>query len=613
MTETAKYIGGEYKVRKQFGGAMGHVFLVEKHGIDFPFVLKSYQDIKPHLEQLFFTEAKNWTSFGVHQNIVKTLFAEKLDGKIYVAAEFVEGNENGENRLTNYIGKNIPLHLIIKWAVQFSYGMNHCLGKGMIAHSDIKPDNILIDKDLNLKITDFGLSKSYLNDEKVGGGTPLYYSPEQIFQPGNIDHRSDIYSFGIVLYQLITKGAYPYVMSSPDIRQVHLKEPVKKVNHPLFDICKKCLEKDLSKRYQQFQELFKDLDFLAKKEGIQIPKQIITRDDKLEELYILSRSLSAIGENTGALKAIDKYLGYQPEHYSAWSQKGRLEYELGNLQNALEATKKAVYLYQYSSTALNNLGAIYLELDNNADAKTCLLRAVEIDPENSGALMNLANALVETGDISKASQCILKCFELTPHKKSLHTNSKNLLPAFVQNQLFEFSADIYKQLLAYSSLSINEHFNYAMCNYQIHRFNEAIKSFEVVLSSNPKDETALVNISKSNFFIGNVDKAIFYSDKLITEEVNPAQGMSMKAQYLQQSGKFGQAENYLLDILTKYPMTDYLWLTLGDLYLKEKQHNKALNSYEKTRQIKIQKGALSTDKDLIFINQKISDTKKNCL
>lgn len=90
--------------------------------------------------------------------------------------------------------------------------------------------------------------------------------------------------------------------------------------------------------------------------------------------------------------------------------KGRLEYELGNLQNALEATKKAVCLYQYSSTALNNLGAIYLELDKNADAKTCLLRAVEIDPENSGALMNLANALVETGDISEASQCLFKMF-----------------------------------------------------------------------------------------------------------------------------------------------------------------------------------------------------------
>ena len=54
MTETTKYIGGEYKVLQQFGGAMGHVFLVEKQGIGFPFVLKSYQDIKPHLEELDF-------------------------------------------------------------------------------------------------------------------------------------------------------------------------------------------------------------------------------------------------------------------------------------------------------------------------------------------------------------------------------------------------------------------------------------------------------------------------------------------------------------------------------------------------------------------------------
>lgn len=613
MTEKTKSIGGEYKVLEQFGGAMGHVYLVEKQGIEFPFVLKSYQDIKPELEDLFFTEVKNWTSFGVHQNIVKTLFAEKFDGKIFVAAEYVEGNENGENRLTNFIGKNLPLHLIIKWAIQFSYGMNHCLGKGMIAHSDIKPDNILIDKDLNLKITDFGLSKSYLNEEKVGGGTPLYYSPEQIFRPHNIDHRSDIYSFGIVLYQLIAKGAYPYVMSSPDIRQVHLREPIKKINHPLFEVCKKCLEKDLSNRYQQFQELFKDLDKIAKIEGIEIPKQIITRDDKLEELYILSRSLSAIGDNKGALEAIEQYLDYQPEHYSAWTQKGRLEFEFGNLQNALEATKKAVYLYQYSSTALINLGAIYLELDNNADAKTCLLRAVEIDPDNSGALMNLANALVETGDFNESALSILRCFEITPQKKSLHINSKNLLPIFVQNQLFEFSADIYKLLLNYSSLSINEHFNFAMCSFQTHRFEDAIKSFEIVLANNSKDGMALVNISKSYFFIGNIDKAIFYAEKLISEEVNPAQGMSMKAQYLHQSGRFSEAEKYLLDILTKYPMTDYLWLTIGDIYKKENLYTKALESYMKVKQIKKQKGATEDDKELQFIERKISETRKNAL
>ncbi|MEZ4873862.1 MAG: tetratricopeptide repeat protein [Bdellovibrionales bacterium] len=611
MTETNKTIGGEYKVLKQFGGAMGHVFLVEKEGIPFPFVLKSYQDIKPHLEELFFTEAKNWTSFGVHQNIVKTLFADKIEGRIFVAAEFVEPNDNNENRLTSYIGKDVPLALIIKWAIQFTYGMNHCVGKGMIAHSDIKPDNILIDRELNLKITDFGLSKSILNDDRIGGGTPLYYSPEQIFQPDRIDHRSDIYSFGIVLYQLITKGNYPYVMSSPDIRQVHLKEPVKSINHPLFEICKKCMEKDLSKRYQQFQELFKDLVSVAKENSIDIPKQTITKDDKLEELYILSRSLSAIGNKNGALQAINEYLRHQPDHFTAWSQKGRLEYELGQLQNALESTKKSVFLYQYNPTALNNLGVIYLEQDNNKDAKTCLLRAVELDPNNSGALMNLANTLVETGGISESAQCILRCFELTPEKLSLHINAKNLLPKFVQNQLFEFASRIYTKLADYSDLTINESFNAAMCCYQVHDFKNAIKFFKVVLRNNENDGETITNLSKSYFFIGDISNAIKYAELLIDRQINPAQGMSMKAQYLHQSGRFNEAVSFLDNILKKYPMTDYLWLTLGDIYKKEGQTDEALNCYLKTRQIKIQKGANMNDKDVQFIDNKIRETKQN--
>lgn len=611
MTETNKTIGGEYKVLKQFGGAMGHVFLVEKEGIPFPFVLKSYQDIKPHLEELFFTEAKNWTSFGVHQNIVKTLFAEKIEGRIFVAAEFVEPNDNNENRLTSYIGKDVPLAVIIKWAIQFTYGMNHCVGKGMIAHSDIKPDNILIDRELNLKITDFGLSKSILNDDRIGGGTPLYYSPEQIFQPDSIDHRSDIYSFGIVLYQLITKGNYPYVMSSPDIRQVHLKEPVKRINHPLFEICQKCMEKDLSKRYQQFQELFKDLVSVAKENSIDIPKQTITKDDKLEELYILSRSLAAIGNKNGALQAINEYLRHQPDHFTAWSQKGRLEYELGQFQNALESTKKSVSLYQYNPTALNNLGVIYLEQDNNKDAKTCLLRAVELDPNNSGALMNLANTLVETGDISESAQCILRCFELTPEKLSLHINAKNLLPKFVQNQLFEYVSKIYTKLADYSDLTINESFNAAMCCYQIHDFKNAIKFFKVVLSNKENDGETIANLSKSYFFIGDISNAIKYAELLIDRQINPAQGMSMKAQYLHQSGRFNEAVSYLDNILKKYPMTDYLWLTLGDIYKKEGQTDEALNCYLKTRQIKIQKGANMNDKDIQFIDNKIRETKQN--
>ena len=497
-----QFIGGEYKVLRQFSGAMGNVFLVKKNSIPYPFVLKSYQTTKPELEAIFLNEAKNWVSFGVHQNIVKAMFAEKIDGQIYVAAEYVQGNEKGENRLSNYIGKNISLPLLIKWAIQFTYGMNHCLGKGMKAHSDIKPDNILIDSDFNLKITDFGLSKSFITENVVGGGTPLYNSPEQILDSTRIDHRSDIYSFGIVLYQLVTGGDYPYLMSSPDIRKVHLTEDVKRLIHPLYPVVKKCMEKDLTKRYQQFQELFNDIVKVAKSEVIEIPKQIISRDDKLEELYILSCSLSAIDEREQALKAIREYIVHQPDHSSAWTQKGRLEFELGNFNEALESTKKSVYLYQYSSQALNNLGAIYLELDNANDARTCLLRAVEIDPDNSGALMNLANALIETGNFEESAQCILRCFELTPSKSSLIANAKNLVSSYVQNRLFELSAKIYSCIEQHSELTVNEAFNFAMCCFTIQDYKSAIIIFKKILQQNPTDKEAEMYLSKCYSMLG---------------------------------------------------------------------------------------------------------------
>jgi len=225
--------------------------------------------------------------------------------------------------------------------------------------------------------------------------------------------------------------------------------------------------------------------------------------------------------------------------------------------------------------------------------------------------MNLANALVETGDISESAQCILRGFELTPEKLSLHTNAKNLLPKFIQNQLFEFASKIYTKLADYSNLTINESFNAAMCCYQVHDFKNAIKFFEVVLNNNQNDGETISNLSKSYFFIGDFENAIKYAELLIDKQINPAQGMSMKAQYLHQSGQFNEAVSYLDSILKKYPMTDYLWLTLGDIYKKEGQTNEALNCYLKTRQIKIQKGADMNDKDIQFIDNKIRETKQN--
>ncbi|MEI6488819.1 MAG: tetratricopeptide repeat protein [Bacteroidota bacterium] len=607
MTENiqAKYIGGEYKVLQQFGGAMGHVFLVEKHDIPYPFVLKSYQATRPELENLFFTEVKNWVSFGVHQNIVKAIFAKKIDSKLFIAAEYVKGYDGEANRLTNFIGRDLPLHLLIKWVIQFTYGMNHCVGHGLKAHSDIKPDNILIDNDLNLKITDFGLSKSFLNEELAGGGTPLYYSPEQIFNPTEIDYRSDIYSFGILLYQLISKGSFPYVMSSRDIRKVHLTENIKPINHPLYQICKKCLEKNVTERYQQFRELFNDCVAVAKAHQIEFPRQNITRNDQLEELYLLSMSLSAVGENKQALEAINKYIEYQPEDSAAWTQKGRLEFEMGNLEDALESTKRSVYLFQYSSAALNNLGAIYLELDNPNDAKTCLLRAVEIAPDNNGALMNLANALAETNDIIESAQCIIRCFELTFAKKELIINARNLIPKYLNNRLFKNVIEIYNFIRKQEQLTENEIFNLAMCYYESRDFSKAIELFKIVLKKNPSDKETIINLSNAYGYCNDFENALRTSEILIDKNLDPIKGITMKGQYLQRLGKYSDAVSFMLREIMKYPTNDLLWVTFGLIHESENQNQSALKCFTTARHHMLKQGLNNNNQNVRFLDEKI--------
>ncbi|NLA48037.1 MAG: protein kinase, partial [Bacteroidales bacterium] len=162
---------------------------------------------------------------------------------------------------------------------------------------------LMVDSNGNLKITDFGLSKftnefkllnktvdqkdkdknGFVNkfkglfektEKKIENagltnegsflGTILYASPEQIINSSKADIRSDIYSFGIVLYQLISLGSFPYSLvgktTLETIALMHLQEPVVQINHPLAPIAYKCLSRNINQRYQNFNELLRDLN-----------------------------------------------------------------------------------------------------------------------------------------------------------------------------------------------------------------------------------------------------------------------------------------------------------------------------------------------------------------
>ena len=211
-----------------------------------------------------------------HPNVVDVFeilqARRKVDGKLqsFMVMEFIDG----DNLRTLIDTGNLPLTRRLEICEQICAGLGyihrHRMKDGRyhsIVHRDIKPENIIIMKNGQAKIVDFGLSVeektfSFLHS-KSRAGTPRYMSPEQI-RGKHVDERSDIYSFGVCMYELFT-GIFPYegkdrkeIMRKHITRKVKPKEPFKvnsRISPSLSRIILGALEKDLDKRFQSIAEL----------------------------------------------------------------------------------------------------------------------------------------------------------------------------------------------------------------------------------------------------------------------------------------------------------------------------------------------------------------------
>src|SRR5271170_613971 len=217
------------------------------------------------LKKLFMTEAALATQVQ-HPNIVQIYSAQIEDECAYIAMEFVEGQP-----LREYctFDKLLPPHRVVEIMFKCSMAMDFA-GRRGIVHRDIKPDNILLSNNDEVKIMDFGLA---LNLRKSGAdstfimgvGSPAYMSPEQI-KDYPLNTQSDIYSLGAVMFELLTgrlpfraknRGALMYKIINMDPELVSTLNPA--VPDQLDPIVKHSLEKDLFSRYRSGMELAQDL------------------------------------------------------------------------------------------------------------------------------------------------------------------------------------------------------------------------------------------------------------------------------------------------------------------------------------------------------------------
>ncbi|MEN3015488.1 MAG: serine/threonine-protein kinase [bacterium] len=201
-----------------------------------------------------------------HPNIIKILDYNLENDQPYLVFEFVQGKS-----LTKILEekKKLPLDKALNIWIQILEALDYAHQKGIV-HRDLKPDNILI-QDEKVKITDFGISKKInktLNITQEFVGTPWYMSPEQI-KNQKVDNRSDIYSLGVIVYQMLT-GKLPFDASENiyAIFKAHMFDTPISTNLTFEDtyvppdiekIIRKMLEKEPKKRYQYCQEIIQDL------------------------------------------------------------------------------------------------------------------------------------------------------------------------------------------------------------------------------------------------------------------------------------------------------------------------------------------------------------------
>ncbi len=270
-----RIFAGRYEIIEELGkGGMGQVYRVFDKKIEEEVTLKL---IKPEIasEERTIERFRNELKFArkiTHKNICRMYDLNEEEGIPYITMEYIPG-ENLKSMIA--MTDKLSVGTVVKIAKQICEGLAEAHRLGVV-HRDLKPSNIMIDKDGNVRILDFGIARSVETKGTTCAGaiigTPEYMSPEQA-ETKAVDHRSDIYSLGVVLFEMVT-GRIPFEAETPlGIAMKHKGEmppnPRKlnpQIPEDLSQVILKCLKKKKEERYQRVEDLRSEL--IKVEEGI---------------------------------------------------------------------------------------------------------------------------------------------------------------------------------------------------------------------------------------------------------------------------------------------------------------------------------------------------------
>lgn len=560
------WIQNRWQVHEIMKGGMGVVYIVYDRDWREVFAAKTFQDEvftrNPIAVDRFKREALAWVNLDVHENIAQARFVETINGKPFLFLEYVSGGDLmpwiGTPRLTEDLGR------VLHFAIQFCDGMTHAFAKGVKVHRDIKPQNCLVTDDLTLKVTDFGLAKVVedealdpagrqsrsgggqsadgLSQTGVSAGTPAYMSPEQFEDFKHVDVRADIYSFGVMLFQMAT-GQLPFFGRSwLEFARLHgSQQPATRliVNKETSRIVGRCLAKSPSERFQDFSELRLSLaNAYVAVTSLTPPTPVVGDELDASNWYWKGISLWTLGKNDEALASANRSVALNGASPNAWIVKGCALQSLGRAAEAINCFDKALALNPESAIAWTNKGLLLKQGGELHQGLICQERALAIQPLNEKTWVNKASVLFELGRKDEALEADDRALKLNPNYANGWFNKGAILQ---ESGDFAKAVDCYQRAIA-----LNPRFDYAwfrtgVALEELHRREEALKCYDRVLALVPNDVLALSNKAGILQDLKRGDEALKLLDQALEIDRNDRNVWNNKASVLIDLRRFKEA------------------------------------------------------------------------
>ena len=464
-------VNHRYQIKELIGrGGMGVVYKVYdtllNEDIALKVLLPSLMRSKDALDR-FQNEAKISLQLS-HANIVRVRDLGATENVKFITMELLEGINLREWMITK---KNrddeVEIWETIKIIKQICEALNYA--HKFTVHRDIKPENVMVLKNLKIKITDFGIAR-LLTPVKfastvMSAGTAYYMAPEQNLASAQIDGRADIFSVGVIFYELLT-GRIPIGrFKLPSELRSELSD---KVNF----IITKALEPEPNERYKTIYEMHRDI-LLAEEEM---------------KTFIAKRRRELAKERGEE----DVSLQLEPDFF-VYFELGVKFQKQGQFELAVEQYKKAIALeYNYAKTH-NNLGSVYFLMGKYDQAIKEYLEAIDIKPDYAEAFYNLGMVYEAMKKYDKAIESYQVVHSLKPDHSGVHLS----LGQIYQNQKKYDKAIVQYRAAIAIMPDKPELYNKLGNSYFLNKqYEEAVKAYKKALELKPDYKFAKKNLEK---------------------------------------------------------------------------------------------------------------------